>query len=209
MDGGVARFGHAIDGAESQRTGEFTSGLVCWGGGGEGASARFGFHHPLLTLQDNFKAKIQKRLDLLHAHHQQTQEKRDRLAQQHEDELTMRERVRLPFTDSFFTFKLMRKFSDDERIEQMNNQKRRMKQLEHRHAVDALVEARAQMRQAAEEEEKMLVARQADADSYKQKVIEHERQRLLHEHASKLGFFPRVPPSVTLFWFSCLGVLFL
>ena len=36
----------------------------------------------------------------------------------------------------------MAKFAEDDRIEQMNAQKRRMKQLEHKRAVDALLEER-------------------------------------------------------------------
>jgi len=38
----------------------------------------------------------------------------------------------------------MMKFADDDRIEQMNAQKRRMKQLEHKRAVDLLIDERRQ-----------------------------------------------------------------
>ena len=37
---------------------------------------------------------------------------------------------------------MMAKFAEDDRIEQMNAQKRRMKQLEHRRAVERLIEER-------------------------------------------------------------------
>lgn len=36
----------------------------------------------------------------------------------------------------------MAKFAEDDRIEQMNEQKRRMKQIEHKRAVDLLLEER-------------------------------------------------------------------
>ncbi len=36
----------------------------------------------------------------------------------------------------------MAKFAEDDRIEQMNGQKRRMKQIEHKRAVDVLLEER-------------------------------------------------------------------
>ena len=39
---------------------------------------------------------------------------------------------------------LMAKFAEDDRIELMNAQKRRMKQLEHRRAVEKLIEERRQ-----------------------------------------------------------------
>ena len=38
----------------------------------------------------------------------------------------------------------MMKFAEDDRIEQMNAQKRRMKQLEHKRAVDVLIDERRQ-----------------------------------------------------------------
>ena len=37
---------------------------------------------------------------------------------------------------------MLAKFAEDDRIEQMNAQKRRMKQLEHKRAVEALIEDR-------------------------------------------------------------------
>lgn len=41
---------------------------------------------------------------------------------------------------------MLRKFAEDDRLEQMNAQKRRMKQLEHKRAVERLIdERRAQM----------------------------------------------------------------
>ena len=40
------------------------------------------------------------------------------------------------------TLQMLAKFAEDDRIEQMNAQKRRMKQLEHKRAVEALIEDR-------------------------------------------------------------------
>lgn len=37
---------------------------------------------------------------------------------------------------------MLAKFADDDRLEQMNAQRRRMKQLEHRHAVEKVIEDR-------------------------------------------------------------------
>lgn len=42
---------------------------------------------------------------------------------------------------SFF-FQMMAKYAEDDRIEQLSAQKRRMKQLEHRRAVERLIEER-------------------------------------------------------------------
>lgn len=43
---------------------------------------------------------------------------------------------------------MMAKFAEDDRIEQMNAQKRRMKQLEHKREVEKLIEDRRQQREA-------------------------------------------------------------
>lgn len=39
-------------------------------------------------------------------------------------------------------FQMLEKFAEDDRIEQMNAQKRRMRQLEHKRAVERLIEER-------------------------------------------------------------------
>lgn len=86
----------------------------------------------------------------------------------------------------------MHKFAEDDRIEQMKQATRRMKQLEHRRAVDALVEERKKILASKEQEEKNQESLEADIAQYKAAVIEQERQRLLREHASKLlGFLPK------------------
>lgn len=50
--------------------------------------------------------------------------------------------------DEAFSQMMMAKFAEDDRIEQMNAQKRRMKQLEHRRAVERLIEDRKRQREA-------------------------------------------------------------
>lgn len=47
-----------------------------------------------------------------------------------------------------FRNSMMAKFAEDDRIEQMNAQKRRMKQLEHRREVEKLIEDRRRQRAA-------------------------------------------------------------
>lgn len=42
---------------------------------------------------------------------------------------------------------MMEKFAEDDRIEQMNAQKRRMRQLEHKRAVEQLIEERRRQHQ--------------------------------------------------------------
>jgi hypothetical protein len=86
----------------------------------------------------------------------------------------------------------MDKFAAEDRIEQMNAQKRRIKVQEHKRQVEDLMEERK--KRAAFERER---ASQAEEDQrrleeMRRQIIEEERQRILEEHASKLiGHLPR------------------
>ena len=88
---------------------------------------------------------------------------------------------------------MLAKFAEDDRIEQMNAQKRRMKQLEHKRAVEQLLtDRRAQF---AAEREREIEERQeaAKMEAFKRQLIEEERQKLLRQHAQKLlGYLPKV-----------------
>lgn len=92
---------------------------------------------------------------------------------------------------------MLAKFAEDDRIEQMNAQRRRMKQLEHQRAVEKLLEDRRV--QLAREREADVEARleEAKLEEFRRKVIEEERLKLLKEHATKLlGYLPRVSASL-------------
>ncbi|KAJ2999521.1 mannosyl-oligosaccharide alpha-1,2-mannosidase [Globomyces sp. JEL0801] len=121
--------------------------------------------------------RIRKRLETIDAYQAQVADKKLRLQQERRDEEIFREK----------------KFAEDDRIEQMKQSVRRMKQLEHRKAVDALVEERRRLAKVEDDERKRLENIEIEIARYKAEVIEQERQRLLREHASKLaGFLPKV-----------------
>jgi hypothetical protein len=87
---------------------------------------------------------------------------------------------------------MLDKFAADDKIEQMNAQRRRMKQLEHKRAVDQLLEDR-RMRMNQEKQRELDERIQADElEHYKRNIIEEERVKLLREHATKLlGYLPK------------------
>ncbi|XP_075753421.1 meiosis-specific nuclear structural protein 1 [Pelodiscus sinensis] len=91
-----------------------------------------------------------------------------------------------------FRQKMLAKFAEDDRIEQMNAQRRRMKQLEHRKAVEKLIEERH--KQFLADKERELEERQLEERRQGNicAIVEEERQKLLKEHATKLlGYLPR------------------
>ena len=88
---------------------------------------------------------------------------------------------------------MMAKFAEDDRIEQMNAQKRRLKQQEHKRAVEALIEQRKS--QFAADRERELEERREEErmENFRKQIIEEERQKLLQEHAMRLlGYLPKV-----------------
>ncbi|XP_069480992.1 meiosis-specific nuclear structural protein 1 [Ambystoma mexicanum] len=87
---------------------------------------------------------------------------------------------------------MMAKFAEDDRIEQMNAQKRRMKQLEHKRAVEQLLIDRRQQLLADKARELQEKQQEEGREAWRHAIIEEERQKLLREHASKLlGYLPK------------------
>ena len=92
-----------------------------------------------------------------------------------------------------YLFQMLAKFAEDDKIEQMNAQKRRMKQLEHKRAVGQLLEDRKQQFAADRERELELRKREEEVEAFRKKIIEEERLRLLQQHAPNLvGYLPKV-----------------
>jgi nucleotidyltransferase/DNA polymerase involved in DNA repair len=88
---------------------------------------------------------------------------------------------------------MLAKFAEDDKIEQLNAQKRRMKQQEHKRAVEELLEARRQQFSADRQREEDLRRQEAEMEQFRKQIIEEERLRLLQKHAPNLvGYLPKV-----------------
>lgn len=85
-----------------------------------------------------------------------------------------------------FKKKLMEKFAEDERLEQMNAQRRRMREQEHKREVERLWQDKLAVFQLQREAEVAEQERQRQEKIAQQAVIESEKQRLLAEHAAIL-----------------------
>lgn len=87
---------------------------------------------------------------------------------------------------------LLAKFAEDDRIEFMNAQKRRMKVEQHKREADRLIEIRRQQYEAARQAERDEERRLQEEDGQRHSIIEEERQRLLREHGIPLrDFLPK------------------
>ncbi|KAM4661130.1 meiosis-specific nuclear structural protein 1 isoform 2-T9 [Amazona ochrocephala] len=115
------------------------------------------------------------------------------LQQAYEEQLALKAAVRQAMQEEEQAFRqqMLDKFAEDDRLDQLNAQKRRMKQLEHRRAVEKLIQDRRQ--QFVADKERELEERQLEAKREQKfrAIVEEERQKLLKEHASKLlGYLP-------------------
>ncbi|CBY21895.1 unnamed protein product [Oikopleura dioica] len=122
---------------------------------------------------------IRDREELMRVHQLHTQMKLERQAAEQAQE-------------NLYRAQIMAKFAEDDRIEQMNAQKRRMKQLEHKKAVEELIRIR---REKKEESHKQAIAereREVQEARIKAQIIEEERQVILQQHADQLlGYLPK------------------
>ena len=88
-----------------------------------------------------------------------------------------------------FKAKMAQKFAEDERLEQMNAQKRRMRELQHKRDIEQLWQEKLTVYRAQREqewEERRLVAEQEDI---KRQIVAQEKERLLREHQNILHQF--------------------
>lgn len=87
---------------------------------------------------------------------------------------------------------LMKKFAEDERIEQMNEQKRRMRIQDHKREAERLVELRREGYQKKRDDERDELQRLRDEEDTRHIIIEQERKKLIQECAIPLrDFLPK------------------
>lgn len=86
---------------------------------------------------------------------------------------------------------LMAKFAEEDRIEQMNAQKRRMRLLEHQRAVQGMIEDKRRMYMEQKARDEADIAAQRLEDERKLALVEQERRKLLAEAAELRDYLPR------------------
>eukprot|EP00429_Kryptoperidinium_foliaceum_P053635 CAMPEP_0176094386 /NCGR_PEP_ID=MMETSP0120_2-20121206/47298_1 /TAXON_ID=160619 /ORGANISM="Kryptoperidinium foliaceum, Strain CCMP 1326" /LENGTH=481 /DNA_ID=CAMNT_0017428329 /DNA_START=94 /DNA_END=1539 /DNA_ORIENTATION=+ len=125
------------------------------------------------------RKKLEDKEEMKNAYMFQMQMKEDRMRKEREEEDKMREQ-------------LMKKFAEDDRIEQMNEQKRRLKVEAHKREAERLVALRREMYEKEREAEREKEAKLHEDEKRRQVIIEEERRRLIQEHASELrDFLPK------------------
>jgi hypothetical protein len=125
------------------------------------------------------KKKLDDKHDMKTAYHMQMAAKTEKAAFLKEEEDRLRDG-------------LLKKFAEDDRIEQMNDQKRRRKVEEHKREAERLMQLRRDGFAAARDQERSQEQQRREEEAARQVVIESERQRLLKENAYELrDFLPK------------------
>ena len=95
-------------------------------------------------------------------------------------------------TDEMYRQMMLDKFAEDDKIEQMNAQRRRMKKEEHKRAVQLLLEERRKQKDHERIMKDEEIREQEREDKERHKIIEEERMRILQQNIEKLvGHIPK------------------
>eukprot|EP00825_Cyclidium_porcatum_P035898 TRINITY_DN3768_c0_g4_i1.p3 TRINITY_DN3768_c0_g4~~TRINITY_DN3768_c0_g4_i1.p3 ORF type:complete len:125 (+),score=41.46 TRINITY_DN3768_c0_g4_i1:188-562(+) len=91
-----------------------------------------------------------------------------------------------------FRQRMLEKFAEDDRIEQFNQQKRRMKELEHKKEVERLWQEKLKMYREARDKEIAEMQAQLQEEQMKQEIIRQEKERIIREElADVVDFMPK------------------
>eukprot|EP00419_Tripos_fusus_P035393 CAMPEP_0172786090 /NCGR_PEP_ID=MMETSP1074-20121228/205774_1 /TAXON_ID=2916 /ORGANISM="Ceratium fusus, Strain PA161109" /LENGTH=180 /DNA_ID=CAMNT_0013623103 /DNA_START=24 /DNA_END=566 /DNA_ORIENTATION=- len=125
------------------------------------------------------RKRLEDKEDMKNAFNVQMQLREERAAREREEEDRMRQH-------------LMRKFAEDDRLVQMNEQKRRMRAEHHKREAERLIALRREMYEWERQNEAQEHSKFKDQEEQRRGIIEEERQRLLREYAVELrDFLPK------------------
>ena len=131
-------------------------------------------------LAEELEAKMRAQEEAKERHRQQA--KLELLAA-FKEQLAMREAARQEELreQEKFRVRLLEKFAEDDRIEQLNDQRRRMKLLEHRREAERLMAERREQFEQQRKREMEELSKLEDLENAKAEIIAQEKERLLRE----------------------------
>jgi len=138
-----------------------------------------------LVIQETEERVLQKEKEKMERAVQQRMD--IALANEYQRQLKAIKREEEKVEEEQFRTAMLEKFAEDDRLDQLNAQKRRMKQLEHRREIERLLELRREkyeQERAAELQDQLNSER---VEQIRQQIIEEERKRMLAAHAKNLG----------------------
>jgi len=125
------------------------------------------------------RKKLEDKEEMRQAYAHQMKLKEEKMARERDEEEKIRE-------------SLMKKFAEDDRLEQLSEQKRRMKVEAHKREAQRLLNLRREMYEQQRESERAHDVHLRQEEGKRQAIIEEERRRLLAEHGPELmDFLPK------------------
>ena len=91
-----------------------------------------------------------------------------------------------------FRARMLEKFANDDKLEQLAQNKRRMKEVEHKKEVQRLWQERLKVFRVEQEKQEEERKRLIQDESWKEEVIRREKERLIRQNIGNLdGFLPK------------------
>jgi len=113
-------------------------------------------------------------------------------ANEYQKQLKQQKRVETQKEEAELRDRMLKKFEDDARLEQMNAARRRREMQIYREQVDKMIEDRREFYERAKAMEVAELSAVKGKEDYRLQVVERERQRLLQVHAQALrDFLPK------------------
>ncbi|VDD79275.1 unnamed protein product [Mesocestoides corti] len=132
------------------------------------------------TDEVDVEQKLRLRLELQNAHQQALAQRARRLAAEREEE-------------ELYRTQMLAQMAERDRLEQLSDEKRRLKLMEHRRDLQVMLEKKRQEVEKQRQEEEDAQAAILRREEVRRLIIEEERIRLLKEHAKPLlGYLPKV-----------------
>eukprot|EP00892_Ulva_mutabilis_P003509 jgi/Ulvmu1/152/UM001_0156.1 len=148
-------------------------------------------HFLINLLRQEEAAERDRQTQAERAAHRELMKKEMISANQRQMELKAQRQAEAAAEEEHFRQSMLEKFAEDDRIEQMNAQKRRMKMLEHRREAERIVDQKRRLfeeaKRHAEAEEAARIAR----EERELHLVERERRRLLRDAAEVMDYLPK------------------
>lgn len=112
-------------------------------------------------------------------------------ANQHQMRLKAEREEAFKREEEEFRQRMMAKFAEDDRLEQMNAQKRRLRLAEHSREVQRMVDDKRHQYEAAKAREEAAAAAERAEQNRQQVIVEEERKKLLREAAELHEYLPK------------------
>ena len=88
-----------------------------------------------------------------------------------------------------FRVKMLERLAEQDKLDQLAREKKRMRELEHKREVERLWQVKLEQYRQAKAQEQQEIEEKRVADMWRIRIVEQEKERMLREHAGNLEGF--------------------